>query len=200
MDMMLKRRTLMLPRVNYLKFGNPTIVGNIFSTNPSASGKAFVYTNEAFDPGAGHSWIIQTKVKINTAAAWKDIISTIRPSDGEMEYSIVSETRPQNNNQQYALYISSNGTSWNVANSECKGVMYTGTWRVFQIVCSYSNGSYNYKQGFPEEMAWTSTITRTSPPVYGKHIGFGSSINMDADFDLTECKIFVDGNLWWSAI
>ena len=188
------------PTINYLTFGSPTIVDGIFSTSSSASEKAFVYTNEVFNPGAGHSWIIQTRVKINTAVAWKDIISTIKQSDGEMEYSIVSETRSDNSNQQYALYLSSNGSSWNLANSECKGSMYTGMWRNFQIVCTYSNGNYVYRQGYPELGSWTSAITKTSPPLYGKYIGFGTSLNMDADFDLSATKIFVDGELWWEAI
>ena len=85
-------------------------------------------------------------------------------------------------------------------NNDCKGVMYTGTFRTFQIVCTYSNGSYVFKQGYPENSSWTSSITKTSPPLYGKYIGFGASSSMDADFDLTETKIWVDGSLWWEAI
>lgn len=186
------------PTTNYLTFGNPIIVDGIFSTN--TSGRDFIYTNELFNPGAGHSWILQTRIKFNTALAWKNIISTINTSDGGMKYSIVSQTKSSNSNKDYSLYLSSNGSSWNILNSGCSGAMNTDTWYLFQIVCTYNNGTYTYRQGFPEKGVWTSTATSSTPPKYDEYIGFGASSSMNADFDLSFTKIFVDGTLWWEAV
>lgn len=183
--------------VNYLVFGNPTFDGNIYTPNPNALG--FVYSNEEFNPGAGHSWVIQTRIKLKSATAWKDIISSINDADGSMSYSIVSQLTNQDDNRKYTLFVSGNGTSWNLANAECSGLFPFGTWKTFQIVCNYSSGTYTFKQGFPDTGDWTNSYSSQSAPMYGKHIAFGRNM-IDADFDLSETKIWIDGQLWWEAI
>lgn len=184
------------PTTNYLIYGSPTINGNEYVPDKSASG--FIYTNKLFNPGASE-WIIQTRIKINTAVAWKDIISSINAQNGAMLYSVVCQTNTDSSNMGYGLYLSSNGTSWNVKSNLPKGVMSVNTWKVFQIVCTRSGNSYLYKMGYPEESSWTSATSTTTQPSINNYIAFGRNM-IDADFDLSYTKIWIDGNLWWEAI
>ena len=183
--------------INYRRFGRPTISGNIYI--PDTQNAGFIYTIMPFDPGSGHSWTIQTRVKINTAVQEKDIISTVVPETSGMGYSIACQTTTGNSNQQYALYLSSNGTSWDVANAQAEGVMPTGVWETFQIVCTYSGGTYYFKQGYPETEEWTNTFSATTCPKYGQAIAFGRN-GIDAEYDLYETKIWIDGDLWWEPL
>lgn len=186
------------PTVNYLISGAPTINGTIMTP---ASQRGFIYTNKPFNPGEGVSWIIQTKLKFNSFAAWRDVWSTVN-SSGESTRSIV--TQVINNRRNYELYMSNNGSSWNIASNKCPGIFpVVGTWIVFQLVCTYSNGQYTFKQGYPEVPSWTNTLTTSAHPTYGYNIAFGGGFGnngVDADFDLSETKIFIDGSLWWEAI
>ena len=184
---------------NYLVYGNPTINGNIFI--PDTTQLGFIYTNVPFSPGAGTSWRIQTRIKIHSFAAWKDIMATINPQTGNKAYSFASEFNDTNNNTQYSLYLSSNSSSWNLANNVCKGaIVNTNTWYTFQLVCNCSSSTrYTFYQGFPELESWTSTTSKSGPPIYGNYIGFGNNM-IDAEFDLSATKIFVGNSVWWEAI
>lgn len=207
MDTLLRRRFMIsaggvtppTPSVNYLVFGNPSIQGNIL--HPDLNSRNFIYTDEPFDPGT-QEWIIQTKIKINTAIANKVFIASV-DGDGVFQYSIFVMTDSGSGNTSFKLYLSSNGTSWNLLNGGCQGSMGAGTYRVFQIVCTRSGSNYIYKMGFPEIPAWTQTVSKTTHPLFGKRISFGGGANsygLDADFDLSETKIWINGSLWWEAI
>lgn len=209
MDALLRRRMMMMagaspgpgpepptPTTNYLIYGSPAINGNEYVPDKSALG--FIYTNKLFNPGASE-WIIQTRIKINTAVAWKDIISSVNAQNGAMLYAVVCQTNTDSSNQGYGLYLSSNGTSWNVTSNSPKGAMGTGVWRTFQIVCTRSGNKYIYKMGYPEQSSWTSTISKTTQPAINNYIAFGRNM-IDADFDLSYTKIWIDGSLWWEAI
>lgn len=185
-----------VPTANYSIYGNPSINDYIFTSTTSNDG--FIYVPEPFSPGAQKSWKIQVKIKIKTAVAWKDIVSTMSPEDGGLVRSICSQTRSDNSNTQTALYLSSNESSWNLMNSECKINIPTGDWYVYQIVCDYGV-NYSFKQGFPDNNSWSSVYTTNANPIYNKYIGFGRN-GIDADYDLTETKIWVDNTLWWEAI
>lgn len=207
MDALLRRRMMMMagggptpgPTINYLVYGSPTINGTSYI--PDTSAKGFIYTNEPFNPGTS-AWTIQTRIKINTAIAYRDLIASV-DADGASQYSIVCQTNTNSSNTGYGLYMSSNGTSWNLTNNTPKGVMGLNTWRVFQIVCTRSGNNYVYKMGYPENSSWTSTTSKTSHPLFGKHISFGGGYTgkgLDCEIDLSYTKIWVGGSLWWEAI
>lgn len=184
---------------HYLVYGSPTINGTSYSPDKTARG--FIYTDTPFDPGT-YGWVIQTRLKINTAAAWKDIIASVDVS-GNSARSITCQTNTNSSNRGYGLYMSSNGTSWNVLNNQPTGVFPTGTWYTFQVVCTRSSSNYLYKMGFPDTGSWTGQQQRTTHPVYGKYISFGAgyaNLGIDAEFDLSYTKIWINGNLWWEAI
>lgn len=188
-----------VPVSNYLIVGSPTINGNIMI--PDTSARGFIYTNKAFDPGT-KGWVIQTKMKLKTAIAWRDIIASV-DSDGASKYSIVVEFNTGNNNQRYTMYLSGNGTSWNIANNSTPGTFPLNEWMVFQFVCTRSGSNYVYKMGFPETPSWTSNLSKTSHPLYGRHIAFGGGFagtSPDCEIDLSETKIWIDGDLWWEAV
>lgn len=204
MDTLLYRRAMMLagPKKgdgNYLIYGSPTISGTTYI--PNTTTKGFIYTDVPFDPGTSE-WIIQTKIKMNTASAWKDIIASVDIRGGR-QYSIVAQTNTNNSNTGFGLYLSSNGTSWDVTSNSPKGQMGLGTWRIFQIVCTRSGDNYIYKMGYPENSSWTTTLSTTEHPIFGKHISFGGGFagtSTDCEIDLSETKILVDGQVWWHAL
>lgn len=209
MDALLRRRLMMLggveppppppPTINYLVYGNPTINGTSYI--PDTSAKGFIYTDQPFDPGT-NGWIIQTKIKINTSTAYKDIISSVN-SNGDRQYSITAQFNEENQNRTYALYLSSNGTSWNLSGGKPIGTMTAGTWRVFQIVCTRSGSNYLYKMGYPELSSWSANLPLNTHPLWGKYISFGggfANTSIDCEIDLSETKIWIGGNLWWEAI
>lgn len=187
------------PVINYLIAGSPSITDNILV--PDSAGRGFIYTDQPFDPGT-NGWIIQTKIKINTSTAYKDIISSVN-SNGDRQYSITAQFNEENQNRTYALYLSSNGTSWNLSGGNPIGTMTAGTWRVFQIVCTRSGSNYLYKMGYPELSSWSGNLTKNTHPLWGKYISFGggfANTSIDCEIDLSETKIWINGSLWWEAI
>lgn len=203
MDLLLRRRQMMLaaepgPELNYLISGSPTIVNGILTP---ASPRGFIYTKDAFNPGAGVSWTIQTKAILNVHnLAWRDFFGFVK-ADGSQVQALAVET--SDTNGRYGLYASNNGTSWNVRSNNPRGYFYAGTWRIFQLVCTYSSSRYNYKMGFPETGDWTSVAAVSSHPTYGLHVAFGGGYSnnaLDGQFDLSETKIFINDALWWSAL
>lgn len=184
---------------NYNIHGYPTIFGTMCT--PDDSTENFVYTKEPFNPGT-QSWIIQTKLKFNSSVAWRDLIASVNANLAGM-YSIVIQRNTDSSNQGYGLYLSNNGSSWNITNNGPKGVFATNTWRKFQLVCTKSGNNYIYKMGYPELDDWTSTLSTTSVPTFGGYISFGggfSRVGADCEIDLSETKIWVGDQLWWSAI
>lgn len=208
MDALLRRRLMMqagggptppTPTINYLVAGSPSISGDIMV--PDTTARGFVYTNKPFNPDTSE-WIIQTRVKINTSAAYKDIIASV-DAEGNMEYSIVVQFDTGNSNKNYGLFLSTNGTSWDLTSATPNGTMSPDTWRTFQVMCTRSGSNYIYKMGFPELDSWTSTVTKTTHPVFGKYIAFGggfANTSADCEIDLSYTKIWVGGELWWSAL
>lgn len=187
------------PVTHYKICGSPTIADGIMT--PDTADRGFIYTDQPFDPGT-NGWIIQTKIKINTSTAYKDIISSVN-SNGDRQYSVGAQFGTQDNNARYGLYLSSNGTSWNIANFSPHGTMTAGTWRVFQIVCTRSGSNYLYKMGYPELSSWSENLTKNTHPLWGKYISFGggfANTSIDCEIDLSETKIWIGGNLWWEAI
>lgn len=184
---------------HYLVYGSPTINGASYI--PDKSAKGIIYTDQPFNPGTS-AWIIQTRLRINTATAYRDIIASV-DVNGAAQYSIVCQTNTNNDNKGYGLYLSRNGSSWNLTSNSPTGAMGIGTWYKFQIVCTRSSSRYVYKMGFPDLDSWTSSITKSYAPIFGKYISFGGGFNglgIDAEFDLSETKIWIGGSLWWEAI
>lgn len=184
---------------HYLVYGSPTINGTSYS--PDMTARGFICTDEPFDPGTS-GWVIQTRLKINTAVAWKDIISSV-DANGASARSITCQTNTNSSNKGYGLYLSSNGTSWNVTSNQPTGTFPTGTWYTFQIVCTRSGSNYYYKMGYPDTGSWTGQTQRTAAPVFGRYISFGAgyaNLGIDAEYDLSYTKIWINGNLWWEAI
>lgn len=205
MDTLLNRRKLLVSQVSgnfigYLISGSPTINNNIVT--PSSS-RGFIYTNEPFNPKNGESWIIQTKIKLKSAIAYRDYIATVN-SDGSVARSIACQSDRGSGNRQYRLYLSTNGTSWNLLNTGCNHyVPAINQWYILQVVCTFENGNYSFKQGFPDLSDWSAIAAVSDHPTYGKHISFGGGFSNnapDVDIDLSETKIWINGALWWSAI
>lgn len=182
-------------QTGFLTFGVPSIAGQIYTPNPS--GQGFITTNVPFNPGAGASWKIQVKIyrKTNTVG---DIISTVN-QDGSRIDSVTAQTRAF---QDYRLYLSSNGTSWNLGNG-AQGIMSLNTWHTLQLICNYTGSQYQFHFRYDEDGSTTSTFTVSTPPLYGKYLSFGGGFEnygMDCDIDLSQTKIWINDQLWWKAI
>lgn len=184
---------------NYLISGEPIINGNILT--PSTP-RGFIYTPEAFDPGDGVSWAIETRIILNTNIAWRDFVSFVN-ADGSQVRAFACQQHTNVGSRRYGLFASNNGTSWNILNNSPYGTMYAGTWRKFRIECTYVSGRYSYRMGYPDSSDWSGTQTRDAHPTYGLHVAFGGGYAnnaIDGNIDLSYCKIFIGGVLWWSAI
>lgn len=187
-------------KTNYLIYGSPTIDGNSYI--PNLSSKGFIYTDEPFAPAAGSSWIIQTRLKLNSSNAWRDIWATV-DSTGAFVRKFTTQFNTYDSNKRYVFYLSSNGTGWNVLNAKCPGQMQPNVWYKFQLVCTYTGAGYQFKQGYPDRDSWTSVSNVSSYVPINCHVAFGGGAGgtcIDAEFDLSETKIFIDGSLWWEAI
>ena len=183
---------------NYLVYGNPTISGTSYIPDTEQNG--FIYTDVPFSPGA-NSWVIQTKIKVTSlTSAWRTFFESVDHL-GDAQKAIIVQNGTSNSNRQLRLYLSNNGSSWNIGSGVCTVVLPLNEWLKYQLVCTYSNGSYEFKQGFPDTNTWSGTKSTTTPPTYGNHIAFlkgGTGINVEVD--LSETKIIANGTTVWEAI
>ena len=181
--------------------GNPTIENNILTPT---NNRGFIYTNVPFNLTAGRSWKIQVKVRLHSHQQYREPFAFVN-SDGSQIKALCCQTTGTNDNRQYALYLSNNGSSWNIASSQCKGNFPATleSWFIFQLLCTWNGSKYVFKLGYPQNDSWTSTYSVSSLPTSGLRVAFGGGYSNsvpDADIDLSECKIWVDEQLWWSAI
>ena len=189
------------PGTNYLVYGSPSISNGIMT--PDQNDIGFIYCNKPFNPGDGIPWTIQTKIKMKSYVTYRDLFSTVE-QDGTSVRSIEVQSTNSNSGRNYKSYLSNNGTSWNIRSGVTSGNLpqLNETWYKIQYVCTYSSNRYYFKAGYPDEDSWTTSTYSSSHPTYGKYISFGGGLSrgINAEFDLSETKIWVNGVLWWEAI
>jgi len=188
------------PGANFLVYGTPTISNGIMI--PDQNNIGFIYCNKSFNPQEQEEWIIQTKIRMLSNVAYRDVISSVNAAGASIRSIELQQTTGRN----ASVFLSNNGTSWNISNSNPTASLpqVNNSWYKFQLVCSYVSGSspYRFKFGYPDSGSWSSTKAFASHPTYGVYISFGGGLTrgINAEFDLSETKIFIGGQLWWEAI
>ena len=185
---------------NYLVYGSPEIVGTTMV--PDQVQKGFIYTDKVFNPSDSSFWTLQTKIKMLSYTSWADIFGMVDAS-GEQVRSYVTQ---ENEINEFYSYLSNNSSSWNLAsNAATLSLPSIGDDVVvqvqFELRLGYNN-RYHIRIGYPDLSTWSSWANVSGHPTYGYHIAFGGGwgTGIDAEFDLTETKIWIDNALWWEAI
>lgn len=198
--MMMSAQGTPVPGVNYLISGSPTIVGNIMTLDGSAT-RTFIYTKERFTPGSS-DWSIETKIRLHSPHTnYCDVIAAVT-DNGERKYQITVEGSKSGSGLQFNTYASSNGTSWNLINAKASfAIGVTDVWRYVKLEkASGKLAAYQKSEGGSWATLGTSNYTYTGVDA---KIAFGGGFAnncMNADIDLSETKIYIAGQLWWSAI
>lgn len=184
----------------YITVGNPTITDGILTVE---DGK-FVKSNVAFSPG-NSPWRITCKYRNTTGTytRYTDILGSVDSSNASYRSLLLESTVIQGD--KISMYLSSNGTSWDIGsgnNTEATNIPAgkdVWVWLDF----SYTGSAYELRYSSDGE---TFTLGKSYPStahiVDGYAVGFGLKRNgyLQGEIDLNECKIYIDGALWWKAI
>ena len=187
--------------VQYVKVGNPTITDNILT--PSYGN--FIRTNIPFSPN-GQPWEIRTKLRVLTLPTnWRSVIGSV---DSDGVYAKICQIQI-NSNKQLTMYGSSDGVNWDALSNfytDNNALNETGIW--YYIKFEFTGTAYKitlYKDGWDGTVYKTKSTNSSTSIMDGQYYGFGLSrdssiVYMDAEYDLSETKIYINGNLAWSAI
>lgn len=180
---------------NYEIVGNPTIVDNVMT--PSLNN--FIKTPAAFSPGS-NPWKIVVKYRYTTAVDNADIVGSVTSANASA-YGLLLEMKA---NKTPSGYISGNGSSWNVTSN--LGFAYAAattanTWIWSELKFTGSQYTIRYSTDGSTYSEY-GTLSSSSTVKDGYQIAFGLKRNavMQGQIDLSECKIWVNDTLWWSAV
>lgn len=152
-------------------------------------------------PAEANTWEIVTKV---TSDQYNTDATRFFSTDVGLVSDKSAMTVGTNKYRKLWIFISSNGTSWNIA-SGTTGSTYLENGKTYWIKVSF-DGSY-YKvwlsedgTEYKEEISISSTdkvYTTDQPICLGNH--YGNACTADTQFDLQETYVRVDEELYWSA-
>lgn len=187
---------------NFTAVGNPSISGTVLS--PSDGN--FVKTPSNFSPG-NSSWRAVAKVKLNSALstspiAYADIFGGVDSSNASIR-TMMLEFNGDVAEGCYAGFIASSLSSWNIAgNGSIWGLdLKVPNWQWYELKF---DGTQTYSIGVSsdgETYTTVKSVTSTNKVLGGYPVGFGLERNgvLNGDIDLAECKIYIDGSVWWEA-
>lgn len=181
----------------YTEVGSPTISDNILTVG---DGK-FIKTNIPFAPSSD-PWEVVIKYRKTAAfGSYTDIIGTVDSSNASSRgflFEINNGTGTKG-----AMFASSNGSSWNIMSTEnVEPLPEPTSW--LWISMAFTGTAYVLKTSTDGETWTTQKEKASSTPIYddGYHVGFGLKRNgyIIGDVDLTGCRIYKNGILWWKAV
>ena len=181
----------------YTEVGSPTISDNILTVG---DGK-FIKTNIPFAPSSD-PWEVVIKYRKTAAfGGYTDIIGTVDSSNASSRgflFEINNGTGTKG-----AMFASSNGSAWDIMSTENVEPLPEPTSWVW-ISMAFTGTAYVLKTSTDGE-TWTTQKTKeSSTPIYddGYYVGFGLKRNgyIRGDVDLTGCRIYKNGILWWKAV
>lgn len=181
----------------YIEVGNPTITNNILTVGDAK----FIKSNQLFSPG-DNTWTVRCKARrTSTLGSYGDLYGSVNSDNSSARGFLLEFSRSDGGIG--AMFVSSNGTSWDISTTaQSSFPSSSNTWILYEI--SFTGTTYEAKYSTDDGSTWTTakTVTSSAKLIGGYAVGFGVKRNgyYRGDVDLSECKIWIDGQLWWSAI
>lgn len=184
----------------YTNVGSATITDNVLTVE---SGK-FIKMNTEFNPG-NNPWRITCKYRntSGTYANYTDIFGSVDSSNGSYRSVLLEIT--SNNGRTMSMYLSSTGASWDIGSGLDTQATYIpagqNVW--VWIDFSFDGTAYILKHSTDGETYTTGKTYASTAKVKGGYpIGFGMSRNgyLQGEIDLSECKVWINDALYWSAV
>lgn len=179
--------------VGYESIGTPSITGNILT--PSSNGS--VRTNHVFSPGTS-PWKIQVGFTYTGggSSTYMDVFGSCT-SSGTNERVMLLEKSVG-----FGVFLSSGTSSWNIAQAVMVFSATNNATYLFEL--EYTGAEYRRRYSTDNGSTWSeySSVSSTTAIAGGYYVGFGISRNgiLDGTIDLSKCKIWIDGDLWWKAV
>lgn len=187
--------------VGYLTYGTPNISNNVLT--PSTDG--YVKTSIPLDFG-NNSWTIRLKLHTLSAGAnnYSNVLSSIAAEgDNVVVKMITIQNVSGASGKSNTLFLSSDGSNWNISSAQTFDLE-LNTDYYLEIAFDGTN-SYTVKSS-TDGSTWTTlkTVTSSNKLHSGAYLAFGATTATTGAYggtiDLSEAKIFVNGNLWWKAV
>lgn len=187
--------------VGYLTYGTPSISNNVLT--PSADG--YVKTSMPLDFG-NNSWAIRLKLHTISAVAaeYGNVLSSIAAEGDNVTAKMITiQNVSGGNGKSNTLWLSSDGSNWNISSAQTFNLE-LNTDYYLEIAFDGTN-SYTVKSS-TDGSTWTTqkTVTSSNKLHSGAYLAFGATTATTGAYggtiDLSEAKIFVNGNLWWTAV
>jgi len=176
-------------------FGSPTIVDRVAS---NFSNDNYLVLPEAFTPSSS-TWEI--RMKVTTGDSVTSTHCYYFSNLDTASNSLVLGTDPTG---KFYFYVSSTGSSWNIASAVGTYVAQPNT--TYYIKFSFTGSVYKLEVSTDGENWTTSGSVTSSSSVYQNGLyylgaGFGKSAGNQwpGSIDLSECYIKVGNDIWWSA-
>ena len=198
-DLLITATAVLPSSVGYLEVGTPSITSNILT----CSDGNFIKTLEPFSP-ADSSWKITSKYKKTTPgtslSGYSDIFGSVDSNDASYRSVLYELNNTQGTHM--GVFLSSNGTSWDIQGTATAiDVPDPEVW--IWVEMSFDGANYYCKISTDGE-TWSTVYTKASTTaiIGGYPMAFGLKRNeyFKGDIDLTECKIWINDQLWWRAV
>lgn len=190
---------LELDPLNVTVVGSPTVSSGVVS---GFSGANYLKLPKIFNPSS-NSWEIVIKARTPSAFSKRNWITGGGNAAGK-DSDFVS--MGLENNGKPLIYITSNGTSWDIAN----GVAGSNTLTVntdYLFRCQFTGTKYIYSTSADNGSTWVTQITVNSTtkifvPTTAQAIGTSCYIANAPEFwsgsiDLSQSYIKINGSIWW---
>lgn len=180
----------------YIEVNSPTISNNILTVG---DGK-FIKSNQLFSPN-NDTWKVRCKARRTEGlGSYGDLYGSVNSDNSSARGLLLEFSNAQAGVG--SMFLSSNGTSWDIASSGSYSFPDSlNTWIWFEI--EYDGTAYKSRYSM-DGTTWINNISVTSSSKLkgGYAVGFGVKRNgyYRGDVDLSECKIWINNQLWWSAI
>lgn len=180
----------------YTEIGSPTISDGILTVSQGN----FVKTPYLFEPGSSPWKVVCKYRKTSAGSINQDVFGSVDSSNASArglmyELGVAAGT-------QVGMYLSSNGTSWDI-NSTKVNITHAAQGDWFWVSFEFDGSSYILKYSEDGETYTTAqTVSSLANIQSGYAVAYGLKRNnvLAGEIDLNECKIYIDGVLWWKAI
>lgn len=175
--------------VDIVAVGTPSVSNGILT--PSDNG--YFITEEVFDPD-DKPWKLRTKLYCTTRSSdYRDVICSYTLEGVAQRGLLLQATTDY-----LSLYLSSNNADWNIGNTSPSGMFTAGEWAWYEV--EYDGTKYTISKSTDgENFTLKGTVSSATPLIGDFAIAFGAKRNAEhfnGTIDLTETKIYLDGQLW----